>query len=170
MLLISGCNFVMLATLRLVDRMREVGVRKSVGAGTGQLLRQYLFDAFLHTLLAATLAVLFLGFAFPKLSVMLQTPLRFDLLTPQNLALCLMMVILFTLISSLYPAWLSSQVRPGPLLRNGAGAVVGTGTKLRKLLVALQFAIVVVLLLASAVIRQQMTTHARAIVDTALRT
>lgn len=154
-LLISGCNFVMLATLRLVDRMREVGIRKSVGCGGGQLLFQYLLDAFFHTLVAAALAVLFLGFAFPKLAVMLQLPLRLDIFTTRNLGLCLGMVVLFTLVSSLYPAWMSSQTKPGPLLRNGAGAVVGTGTGLRRLLVTLQFAIVVVLLLASTVVRQQ---------------
>lgn len=154
-LLISGCNFVMLATLRLVDRMREVGIRKSVGGGTNQLMWQYLFDAFLQTLLAAVLAVAFLALAFPKLSVMLELPLQLDLLTPRNISLCLAMVVLFTLASSFYPAWMSAQSKPGPLLRNGVGAVVGTGTGLRKLLVSLQFAIVVVLLLASAVVQQQ---------------
>jgi putative ABC transport system permease protein len=154
-LLISGCNFVMLATLRLVDRMREVGIRKSLGGGAGQLMRQYLMDAFLHTLVAAILAVSFLAFAFPKLQVMLELPLQIDLLTPRNLSLSLLMVVIFTLLSSAYPAWLVSQGKPGPLLRNGASAVVGTGTGLRKLLVGIQFAIVVVLLLATAVVRQQ---------------
>ncbi len=154
-LLISGCNFVMLATLRLVDRMREVGIRKTVGGGAGQLMLQYLLDAFFHTLLAAALAVAFLAFAFPKLQTMLELPLQLDLLTVRNLSLCISMVVVFTFVSSVYPAWLTSQGKPGPLLRNGAGAVVGTGTALRKVLVGLQFAIVVVLLLATAVVRQQ---------------
>jgi putative ABC transport system permease protein len=154
-LLISGCNFVMLATLRLVDRMREVGIRKSVGGGAGALMSQYLCDAFFHTLVAGTLSVLFLALAFPKLAAMLEFPLQLELLTPRNIALCMAMVVLFTLTSSLYPAWMVSQGKPGPLLRNGASAVVGTGTGLRKLLVGIQFAIVVVLLLASAVVHQQ---------------
>ncbi|HEY0961856.1 MAG TPA: FtsX-like permease family protein [Pseudomonadales bacterium] len=154
-LLISGCNFVMLATLRLADRMREVGIRKSVGGGGTQLMGQYLFDAFFHTLVAALLAVLFLAFAFPRIAVMLELPRDIQLVTPGNLGLCLLMVIAFTLVSSLYPAWLTSRAKPAPLLRNGAGAVVGTGTGLRKLLVGIQFSIVVVLLLASAVVREQ---------------
>jgi len=154
-LAISGCNFVMLATLRLVDRMREVGIRKSVGGGVGQLLRQYLLDAFLHTFLAALIAIAFLVLGFPKLATMLELPLQIDLLTRRNLGLSLLMVVAFTLASSLYPAWMSSQVRPGSLLRNGSGAVVGAGTSLRKVLVGIQFALVVVLLLATAVTQQQ---------------
>ncbi len=153
-LAISGCNFVMLATLRLVDRLREVGVRKSLGGGAGQLMWQYLLDAFFHTLAAAALAVLFLVLAFPKLATMFELPIQLDLLTPRNLGLCLLMIVAFTLVSSAYPAWMTSHGKPGPLLRNG-GAVVGTGTGLRKLLVGIQFAIVVVLLLATAVVRQQ---------------
>lgn len=154
-LLISGCNFVMLATLRLVDRMREVGIRKAAGGEVGQLMWQYLLDAFVHIFAAALLAVLFLAFAFPKLATMLELPMELELLSARSLGLCLLMIVLFTLVSSAYPAWVSSQAKPGPLLRNGAGAVVGTGTGLRKLLVCIQFAIVVVLLLASAAVRQQ---------------
>ncbi|MGV3593200.1 MAG: ABC transporter permease, partial [Gammaproteobacteria bacterium] len=71
-LLISGCNFVMLATLRLADRMREVGIRKSVGGGAPQLMGQYLLDAFLHTLVASIFAIAFLALAFPKLAPMLE--------------------------------------------------------------------------------------------------
>jgi putative ABC transport system permease protein len=154
-LAISGCNFVMLATLRLVDRMREVGIRKSVGGGVGPLMGQYLLDAFLHTFIAMLIGVAFLALAFPKLAPLLQLPPQLDLLTPRNLGLCFLMVVVFTLVSSLYPAWMSSQSKPGPLLRSGSGAVVGTGTGLRKLLVGIQFAIVVVLLLATAVTQQQ---------------
>jgi putative ABC transport system permease protein len=154
-LLISGCNFVMLATLRLADRMREVGIRKSVGGSGPQLMGQYLLDAFLHTLVASMLAVAFLALGFPRLATMLELPLQLDLLTPRNLGLCFALVVLFTLSSSLYPAWLTARAKPAPLLRNGAGAVVGSGTRVRTLLVGIQFTIVVVLLLASAVLRQQ---------------
>lgn len=153
-LVISGCNFVMLATLRLVDRMREVGIRKSAGAGAGQLMGQYLLDAFLHVFVAALVAVLLLAFGLPQMQTILQFP-ELDLLRWRNLGLCLAMVVIFTLASSLYSTWTASHSKPAPLLRNGAGAVVGTGTALRRLLVGIQFAIVVVLLLATAVVRQQ---------------
>ncbi|MGV3590352.1 MAG: ABC transporter permease, partial [Gammaproteobacteria bacterium] len=129
--------------------------RKSVGGGAPQLMGQYLLDAFLHTLVASIFAIAFLALAFPKLAPMLELPAELDLVTPRNLGLCLALVVLFTLLSSFYPAWLTAQAKPAPLLRNGAGAVVGTGTQLRKLLVGIQFAIVVVLLLASGVVHQQ---------------
>jgi putative ABC transport system permease protein len=48
-----------------------------------------------------------------------------------------------------------SRGKPAALLRNGGGAVVSSGNLLRRLLVGIQFAIVIGLLLASVVVRQQ---------------
>jgi putative ABC transport system permease protein len=155
-LLISGCNFVMLATLRMVDRMRAVGIRKTLGGGAGQLLRFYLVDAFLHTLVAATLALALLELVVPTLRAQLQVPFDPQPLSARNLGWTLLLVLSFTALSSGYPAWLLAKGKPSYLLRNGSGAVLGTGNTLRKILVMLQFAIVVVLLLATAVVQRQM--------------
>lgn len=154
-LLISGCNFVMLATLRSVDRLREVGIRKTVGGSAGQLMQQYLLDAFCQSLVAAALAVALLELVLPRFQVMLELPLEPDLLGWRSLGLCLAIVTGFTLLSSALPAWLMSRGQPASLLRDSSGSVVASGNVLRRLLVGFQFAIVIVLLLASAVVQQQ---------------
>ncbi len=154
-LLVSGCNFVMLATLRSVERMREVGIRKTVGAAVTQLMQQYLLDAFCHTLLAALLAVLLLQLGLPKLQALLKVSFELDLLGWRSLGVCLLIVTGFTLLSSAYPALLLSRGKPVLLLRSSGGALVSSGNTLRKLLVGIQFATVIVLLLASAVVQQQ---------------
>lgn len=154
-LLISGCNFVMLATLRSVDRMREIGIRKTVGGEGGQLLRQYLVDAFAHTLLAALLAIFLLQLALPRMQVALGLPLQIDLWTWESFGLCLAIVAGFTLVSGAYPALLMSKGKPAELLSNSSGVVLASGNGLRRTLVGIQFAIVIMLLLASAVVQQQ---------------
>jgi putative ABC transport system permease protein len=154
-LLISGCNFVMLATLRSIDRMREVGIRKTIGGEAGQLMRQYLLDALCHTLLAAALALALLKFCMPSLQVMLQLPAGFGELGWRGLLLSFAIVAGFTLVSCLYPAWLTTRGKPALMLRDGTGTVLAGGNGLRRNLVGIQFAIVVILLLASAVVKQQ---------------
>ncbi|MDR0780115.1 MAG: ABC transporter permease [Pseudomonadales bacterium] len=154
-LLISGCNFVMLGTLRSVDRMREVGIRKAVGSETRQLLRQCLFDVFVQALTAALLAVVLLELGLPVLQAHLGVNLALDFWHWRNLAQCLGIVAAFTLLSGFYPAVLMSRGQPAALLRNSSGAMVSSGTMLRRVLVGVQFAVVIGLLLASAVVRQQ---------------
>jgi len=154
-LLISGCNFVMLATLRVVDRTREIGIRKTIGGQAPQLMRQYLLEVFLQSLVAALVALVLLELALPILQARLGFALVLDLWNWPTLMSCLGIVTAFTLISGLYPAFLLSRGRPATLLHNSSGSVVSRGNSLRKLLVAAQFAIVVMLLLASTVTRQQ---------------
>ena len=154
-LLISGCNFVMLATLRQADRMRDVGIRKTVGGEAAHLMQQYLVDAFCHTIVAGCLAVVLLELALPWLQTLLQLPAELDLLSWGNLAPGLLTVVVFTLLSSAWPAWVTSRGKPVSLLRDGGSAIVGSSNALRRLLVGIQFAIVVVLLLATLVLRSQ---------------
>ncbi|MDR2213855.1 MAG: ABC transporter permease, partial [Pseudomonadales bacterium] len=151
-LLISGCNFVMLATLRSLDRVREVGIRKVMGAETGQLLRQYLLDVLLQTLMAALFACVLLEISLPWLQTKLGVPLALDLFSWRNLAQGVFVLLVFALLSGIYPAILMSRGKPVQLLRNSASSLVSTGNTLRRLLVGIQFAIVIALLLASAVL------------------
>jgi putative ABC transport system permease protein len=65
------------------------------------------------------------------------------------------MIVAFAFISGIYPALLMARGKPVTLLRNSSGSMVGGGSALRRLLVGIQFTLVIVLLLASVVIRQQ---------------
>jgi putative ABC transport system permease protein len=156
-LLISGCNFVMLATLRSVDRMREIGIRKTIGGQASQLMRQYLLDVFCQTFAAAFLALVLLEFSLPLLQARLELgdELDIELLHWRNVGLCLGIIAIFTLVSGAYRAYLMVRRKPAALLRNASGAVVASGNFMRRLLVGIQFAIVIMLLVASAVVVQQ---------------
>lgn len=153
-LIIGGCNFVMLTTVKAADRLREVGVRKAVGGTVRQLMHQYLLDAFVYTLLAAAFAVALVELVKPSLQNSVGITLASFPLW-QNLLFFSCSVVLFALLSGAYPAFLLAQGRPGILLRNGGASVVSKGNGLRKVLVGLQFAVVIALLLASAVVYRQ---------------
>ncbi|WP_407654613.1 ABC transporter permease [Catalinimonas niigatensis] len=56
-LILAWINFVNLSTARAVSRSKEVGVRKSIGAGKWQLIHQFLLEAFMINGLSLLLAV-----------------------------------------------------------------------------------------------------------------
>ncbi|MDX1532376.1 MAG: ABC transporter permease, partial [Rhodothermales bacterium] len=66
-LLLAGVNFTNLATARALDRAREVGVRKSLGARQGQVVRQFLAEAVLLALGALGVAAALAAVALPAL-------------------------------------------------------------------------------------------------------
>ena len=66
LILLIGCmNFVNLSNARSVYRIKEVGLRKVIGAGRGQLIRQFLSESIIITFLAALCAALLTNLLLP---------------------------------------------------------------------------------------------------------
>jgi len=65
LLIIAWVNYINLATAKSFDRANEVGVRKVMGAEKGQLIRQFLSEAFLVNFLAGLLAIVLVRLAWP---------------------------------------------------------------------------------------------------------
>lgn len=156
-LLLACINFINLSTAQALTRAKEVGVRKSVGAGKFQLITQFLQEALLLVSISAILGVLIAKLAIPYVNNLADKQITFDMLHSPGLMGALLVGILLTaLLSGLYPAWLISKFQPATTLKSGAVHSGPQSSWLKKGLVVTQFSISVCLLIAVLLIGKQM--------------
>lgn len=153
-LLLACINYANLMTARATRRAREVGVRRTVGAGRGQLAGQFLLESVLLTAVAFALGLGLARTALPAFNAVFGLRLAFGEIL--RLWPLLIAVALGTgLLAGSYPALYLSSFRPTAVLRGAAGEGAG-GARLRKGLVVFQFAIAVALLICTGVVYQQL--------------
>ena len=156
MLILACINYMNLATARSVQRSKEVGMRKVVGASRGQLARQFLGESLFFSFLALVAAVIIVFFTLPVFNNFIQRPLRFDLAENHALILVLVSVVVFVgLVSGSYPALLISSFKPGPILK-GNVEKSSKAVAMRNLLVVVQFAVTIVFIIGSFIVRDQL--------------
>ncbi|MEL6255826.1 MAG: ABC transporter permease [Bacteroidota bacterium] len=149
-------NYVNLATSKALDRAKEVGLRKVVGATQGQLKVQFLIEALLLNLIAGLLAVCFIFLMYKKFLEVASLPDDYALMQDSWFWLSLgSLVLLSVILSGAYPAFALSAFRPASVLK-GSFAHSSQGAFLRKSLVVFQFAITVILLVQAFTVNQQM--------------
>ena len=155
-LFIACFNFVNLTTARSLQRTREVSVRKVLGASRRQLLGQFLLDAVLLSLLALGLALLLSALLLPWFNQLAGSVVRTDLLSHWPDGGALLMVALFAGgVSGLYPAWSLSGLGVSGTL-SGSSSAGFSGHQLQRVLIVAQFSVSVMLMVATAVVYQQL--------------
>jgi len=155
-LLIACINFMNLSTARSSKRAGEVGIRKVMGAQKGSLIRQFLGESLLMSLIAFIIALVVTILALPAFSQISGRSLSLD---PANdwfiVAGFFVLSVITGLLAGSYPAFYLSSFQPIKVLKgkisNSLAAI-----SLRKGLVIFQFIISVVLIIASVVISNQM--------------
>ena len=148
-LLIALINYINLSTAHSLERSKEVGVRKVVGATKLQLVRQFLAETFLINAFGIIIGFFLFKLALPQFSQIINQNVT-DLQTGnlQFWAIIFSIFILSTLLAGFYPAFILSSFQPVQTLKSISGF---TGIKrsrnfLRKSLVVLQFAAAIVLI------------------------
>lgn len=155
-LLVACVNYVNLATARASERAQEVGVRKAVGARRGQLVRQFLFEAAVLTILSLLLAAVIVELLLPHLNALTDKSLDADYLgDPMLLVLFGGVGLVVTLLAGLFPAVYLASFRPVAVLRNASIGSPGAAW-LRRGLVAFQFAVSAGLVLCAVIMHQQL--------------
>jgi putative ABC transport system permease protein len=152
-LLIACINFMNLSTAKATRRLKEVGIKKSVGASRGALAFQFLgeslFMSFLSLLLAIVLVIAFLPVFNALTGKQLSLQLSSNLIT-----ILLISTIVTGLVSGSYPAIYLSGFNPVAVLkgkiRNSYGEILA-----RKGLVVFQFVISLVLIVSVMIINRQ---------------
>jgi len=156
LLLVSIINFVNLATAQSVQRAKEVGVKKVLGAYKKQLVFQFLLEAVLQTLAALFICVILVEMLLPTFSNHFSVELTFWH-NRQLLSLLLQLTGVFVLISLLagfYPALILSKYNPIKVLKGNYEAGF-KGIALRNGLVIVQFIIAVTFIIGIGVMYQQ---------------
>jgi len=154
-LLIASINFVNLSTARVSHRVREVGIRKVLGAFRPQLIKQFLSESILLTLVSMAFGIALFEIARPQLEAFLQRQLEIDLIGDPLLLLSIVaLIIVVGVLSGSYPAFVLAGFQPSFILR---GEIFGTRSKsfLRRILVAFQFVIAIALLCVTLAVYRQ---------------
>lgn len=142
-LILTACiNFVNLATAEAIKRSKEVGIRKTLGSARSQLVLQFLGETFLVTLVAVVVSVCLAQVALTFLNPFLQMDLSISLLANETLLIFIVAILMIvTLLSGTYPAFVLSGFKPALALKSQAGVKSSSGYWLRQGLVVVQFVI-----------------------------
>jgi ABC-type antimicrobial peptide transport system permease subunit len=155
-ILMACINFVNLSTALAATRAREVGIRKVMGSSRVQLAGQVLADTGLIILLSLGLALLLAQLSLPYVRYIspIDTPLH---LFNKGTALFVMVILVITtLLSGVYPALQLSRFNPIEAIRNKFTAAQAGGYNLRRILVVLQFSFSQILIIATLIAVSQM--------------
>lgn len=160
-ILVACFNYVSLTVARGLNRSREVGVRKVLGAARSNILKQFLTESVFIALLALLFALLILNWLLPQFN-----SLYLINFTENQIALNLFgqywIYILFFLFSVLigvlagfYPAWRFTSFRPAGVLQGARTAGRGSQKTLKKGIAVIQFTISIVFIITTLVLLQQ---------------
>lgn len=155
-LLLAILNFMNLSTARSANRAKEVGLRKVVGAGRLQLIRQFLGESLLLTFFALMVALILVYILLPTFNSISGKELSTGYFSNPYLLLGLLGLFLFAgLLGGSYPAFFLSAFRPVAVLQ-GKFKKGAKGSILRIVLVSLQFTVSIVLLIGIFIINKQL--------------
>jgi putative ABC transport system permease protein len=155
-LVIALVNYINLATARALNRSREVGVRKVVGARREQLVVQFLYESAITNIMAVLIALALAAALIPVVNQVAETQLDISQWTAPGFLLSLGFTVLAgTLLAGLYPAFVLSSFKPASVLK-GKSAYVPGHLWLRRGLVVVQFTACIVLLAGTTVVYNQL--------------
>jgi putative ABC transport system permease protein len=154
-IVIAWINYINLSTARSVDRAREVGIRKIMGGQRRELVRQFMLESLIMNLLAVMIAVLLLLILTPVFNRLSGRVIHYFLFYQPGFWLGLiLLVILGTLLSGLYPAFVLSSHQPIGIFSGKLKHSV-QGILMRKGLVTLQFIVSIGLIAGTFIIYRQ---------------
>ncbi len=153
-LLIACINFMNLATARSIKRAKEVDVRKVAGALRSSLIKQFLGEALLLVLFAVIVALLLIILLLPLFNNITGKQIIMPV-THFNFWLQLIIITVVTAcIAGSYPALFLSSFSPVKVLKGTLKFGIST-TLFRKGLVIFQFALSIILIIATIVVSKQ---------------
>jgi putative ABC transport system permease protein len=156
-LLIACFNFINLATAKSLQRAKEVGVRKSIGAGRKQLMLQFIGETILLSCISVLIAVILSIILLPWLNEFTGKHIPYALfINPFVLLLFVALIFIVGIVAGFYPALVLSGFKPVKVLKgNVSSEEPGKVPWLRHGLVITQFALSVLLIISALVVFKQ---------------
>jgi putative ABC transport system permease protein len=153
---IACINFMNLSTARASKRAKEVGVRKVVGAGKYDLIRQFLGESFLLSFIGVIIALPLLWLALPYLNQITQTSIQLSFFADYRLWVMLASLILITgFVAGSYPAFYLSAFKVIKVIKGNFTSQV-SAAGIRRSLVVFQFVLSIVLITGIIIIYSQL--------------
>lgn len=152
--IVSACfNYTNLSLARAMRRLKEVGLRKAIGAGKGQIWQQFLAEAVMISLAALVFSYLiFLGLRpqLINLAPEMQRMVKLDL-TPSIISAFIFFSLGVGIIAGLMPAIFFSKVSPVSALGNVSSVHVLKHLTLRQILVVIQYTVTLIFITTTAI-------------------
>ena len=154
-LFIACINFMNLSTAKSATRAKEVGVRKVIGARKTDLIRQFIGESLMISLITLLIAVVLMAAFLPTFNELLGKQFSLRLLLKPVVALGFLGIALFTgALAGAYPALYLSAFQPGNILRGSIRS--GIKSSLRRILVIVQFSLTIIMIISTVVIFRQL--------------
>ena len=156
-LLIACINFMNLSTARSINRAKEVGMRKVLGAQRGELIRQFLGESLLFSFISFILAVMLVELSLPLFRSLSDSDISFQNITIPWLISGLFGIILIVgFAAGSYPALFLSAFQPVRVLK-GILKTGATNSRFRGILVLVQFTVSVTLIIGTGIVLNQLS-------------
>ncbi|MEB2778566.1 FtsX-like permease family protein [Algoriphagus sp. D3-2-R+10] len=154
-LIIACINFMNLTTARSMSRLKEIGVKKSMGASRGGLFSQFMVESLLLTFLALVVAIVSTYILQPFFNQVTSKTLSLSF-QPELILILIGIGLVTGFLAGIYPAAYLSKFKPVEVMKT---AVKGSFGELlaRKGLVVFQFVISLLLIIGISVIGKQMS-------------
>jgi putative ABC transport system permease protein len=152
-LAIACINFMNLSTAQASRKMKEVGIKKTMGANRNELISQFLGESILMAFLSLAIAILVVILLLPQFNALTNKQLRFVFGVSPVLSIA--GIVLFTgIVSGCYPAFYLSRFDPAKVLKGNLTTAFGE-VWIRKGLVITQFVLSVVFIIAFLIVNKQ---------------
>lgn len=155
-LLIACINFMNLSTIRAVERSKEVGLRKVMGALRSNLIRQFIGESLLLTFISCLLSLGLLKLFMPLYNELLGYSLTVSFNNPVIYLFLIGVIVIVGFLAGSYPAFFLSSFSPIESLKGKLKLGKG-GSRFRQILVVTQFTISVLLIVGTIIIMDQMS-------------
>lgn len=155
LLAIACINYINLTTARATLRMKEVSIRKIVGADRKELFAQFITESFLVSFLALVIAMLAVYISLPFYNDLTEKSFTLTAYSYTIWSIALGIFGLSVLLGSVYPALMLSSFKPVEIFNGRTVFSLKSGT-LRKVLVTGQFVLSILLIISTIIVYRQM--------------
>lgn len=152
-LLVACFNYTGLLNVSFMGRAKEIGVRKTIGASGGQLLRQFFTESLLLTGAALLLTIALLQTAEPQLSLIFGKSFDWSALPALNLLGIVIAALAISMLSIIYPAYLVHRMQAIHALRDQRKSA--KRMPFYKVMTVCQFVVAIALIAITLIFHQQ---------------
>jgi len=154
-LIIASINFINLTTAKSEQRIKETGVRKTIGASRWQLIVQFITESIVITFFALVVALVILHLLIPHINQILENSIFIDYSDPKFLLSLVAITLIIGILSGSYIAFYITSFSPVKVLKGKINVRTGD-INFRKALLIFQFGISSLLIICSIIIVRQL--------------
>jgi ABC-type antimicrobial peptide transport system permease subunit len=154
-LILASINFINLATAQSLRRAKEIGIRKVMGSRRTGLIVQFLGETMVLVFFSLLLSLALLYPALNAFPNFVPPGLNSYIFTPLTIGFGIGILLLTSLLSGFYPAWILSSFLPAQTLKNQGTPKGSIRNRLGKGLVVFQFTISIVFIICTIAVSNQ---------------